>query len=95
MQPLTDPESTSITGFTTAGRASMHKTTATKTASCLQPSDPQQIPQGKARQHIEALPLSIPIKGKKKGVEEQWINLTIVGKRTNMVGERTNLRNQL
>ena len=32
---------------------------------------------------------------KKKGIEEQWINLTIVGKRTNMVGERTNLRNQL
>ena len=31
----------------------------------------------------------------KKGIEEQWINLTIVGKRTNMVGERTNLRNQL
>ena len=37
----------------------------------------------------------IDIRREKKGIEEQWINLTIVGKRTNMVGERTNLRNQL
>ena len=81
MQPFTHSKSTSITGFTEVG---VHPERERGHQDGIHACNPS-----------KRCPFHRHKEGKKKGIEEQWINLTIVGKRTNMVGERTNLRNQL
>ena len=74
MQPFTHSKSTSITGFTEVGVHPERERGHQDGIHACNPS--KRCP---FHRHKEG----------KKGIEEQWINLTIVGKRTNMVGERT------